>query len=235
MTTTVLPPWTAVTAIGRLSLKRLVRGKALWIAAALALLPMAVALIASNSKQEPAQNWAFVHLSLRLTLLIVPPILVGASLADDIGEKSAAYLWSRPLQRWTILVGKLVYLVPIVIVLSSISTALAWVIARDAAGVDTLDLARTLVGVAATSIAASTLTVMAVVLAPRFGVVIAMCWLLTLDVALGGRAIGARVLATSFSLAALAEGRDTMAALVSAAVISLLCLTVALRRVDRIE
>jgi hypothetical protein len=91
------------------------------------------------------------------------------------------------------------------------------------------------VGIAATSLAASALTVMAIVLAPRFGVVIALCWLLTLDVALGGRAMGARVIATSFSIAALAEGRDVAVALVSAAVITIGCLAVALKRIDRIE
>lgn len=235
MSASMLDTRTAIDAIGRMSLTRLARSKALWISAALAMLPVLGAILISGSSKSAATNWTMVHLTLRLTIVLIPPLVVGASLADDIGEKSSAYLWSRALPRWVIVAAKIIYLVPVIFGLAAVSATLAWLIAHDAAGVDAADLARTLVGIAATTIAASALTMMAVVLAPRFGVVIALCWLLTLDVALGGRAMGARVIATSFSIAAFAEDRDVVVALVSAAVIAAGCLAVALKRIDRIE
>lgn len=235
MSATVLDTRAAIDALGRMAVLRLARSKALWVSAALVLLPVLAALLVSGSTKDADTNWKMVHTTLRLTLLVIPPIIVGASLADDIGEKSSAYLWSRAVPRWVIVVAKLVYLVPVIFGLAAISTTLAWAIARDAAGVGVIDLLRTLAGVAATAIAASALTVTAVVLAPRFGVIIALCWLLTLDVALGGREIGARVIASSFSIAALAEGRDVAAALISAAVLTAGSLAFALRRIDRVE
>jgi ABC-type transport system involved in multi-copper enzyme maturation permease subunit len=141
MTTTMLDSRTAIDAIGRMSLTRLARSKALWISAALAALPVLAALLISGSTKAPATNWNMVHLTLRLTILIIPPLIVGSSLADDIGEKSAAYLWSRALPRWVIVAAKVIYLVPVIFALAAVSATLAWVIARDAAGATWLTLA----------------------------------------------------------------------------------------------
>ena len=41
-----------------------------------------------------------------LLLTVIPPILVASSIADEIDDKTSAYLWSRALPRWSIVLGK---------------------------------------------------------------------------------------------------------------------------------
>jgi hypothetical protein len=98
-----------------ITLKRLGRGKALWIGGALAMLPVLQALVVRIWGIRLGSDELFVLSTLLLVLL--PAMFVGASVGNDLEDGTSTYLWSRPIARWAVLAGKLCALVPIVVVL----------------------------------------------------------------------------------------------------------------------
>jgi hypothetical protein len=109
---------TTLSTVGTLAgitLKRLVRGKALWIGGLLAALPIAYASAVHARHVAAAPGDLFYASQLLLTML--PAMFVGASIGEEIEERTSTYLWSRPIARWAVLAGKLSALVPIVVVL----------------------------------------------------------------------------------------------------------------------
>jgi ABC-type transport system involved in multi-copper enzyme maturation permease subunit len=98
-----------------ITLKRLGRGKALWIALLFAALPVVYATIVRGRGKEISLRDLF-NVS-TLLLAIVPAMFVSASIGEEIEERTSTYLWSRPIARWAVLAGKLIALVPLVIAL----------------------------------------------------------------------------------------------------------------------
>jgi ABC-type transport system involved in multi-copper enzyme maturation permease subunit len=109
---------TTLSTVGTLAavtLKRLGRGKALWIGALIAALPIMYATGVHARHVTPAPDDLF-KISL-LLLALLPAMFVGASIGEEIEERTSTYLWSRPIARWAVLAGKLCALTPIVIAL----------------------------------------------------------------------------------------------------------------------
>lgn len=139
----------ATRALAALALVRAARGKALWIALALALLPVIVVSVRVGLDHDRADVWrAAFELSL-LTLPIVPAILIGPSLADELEDRTSAYLWSRALPRWSIVVGKLVGLAPVAAVCLTVGLATSWLVAGGPGAVAVADAWRGLGALAA--------------------------------------------------------------------------------------
>ncbi len=114
--TTLSPVWT----LAAVTLKRLGRGKALWIGALIAALPPVFAIVFSATNLHtrhvtPVPDDLFT-ISVGL-LVMLPAMFVGASIGEEIEERTSTYLWSRPIARWAVLAGKLCALTPVVIVL----------------------------------------------------------------------------------------------------------------------
>jgi len=110
------PPTSAMiaTLVG-VTLKRLTRGKALWIAAGLAALPVVFAVVLQGAGRSASPSELFAPTMLLFAVL--PALLVGASVGEEIEDRTSTYLWSRPIARWAVLAGKLCALTPIVIAL----------------------------------------------------------------------------------------------------------------------
>ena len=118
----------AVRAIAGVTWTRLWRGRAVWIAAGIAALPYLLAAIgkaASRGGPHPAVGQAEVLSLAVLVMAVLPPLLVASAVAEELEDKTAAYLWSRPIARWTVLVGKLVVLLPLAAALVAGGTAAA--------------------------------------------------------------------------------------------------------------
>jgi ABC-type transport system involved in multi-copper enzyme maturation permease subunit len=109
--TTLSTMWT----LAGITLKRLGRGKALWIGGMFAALPVAYASTVHSRHVAPAPDDLFKIPLLLLALL--PAIYVGASIGEELEDRTSTYLWSRPIARAAVLAGKLCALVPIVIAL----------------------------------------------------------------------------------------------------------------------
>lgn len=231
---TGLSGWDATAALARLAMRRVVRGKALWFAIALGLLPCALALIFKLNDRDPINGWgdlvdAFVPL-----LAIVPPILVASSLSDEIDDKTSSYLWSRALPRWTVVTGKLLGLIPVAALSIVLGITIAWLILGTSGAVPTGMFVRTVLAVAAGAAASSTVSAMWATLFPRFAVPIAVGWLL-LDTVIGALDMNIHVIAVTFGPRAFIDLEHTLAGAISLVVLTAIALAVAVWRVDRIE
>ena len=109
-------PSSTVMTLARITLKRLGRGKALWIGAGIAALPAVAAVIAHA--RRPTLDARDVFLRVLPLLAVLPAIFVASSLGEELEQRTSTYLWSRPIARWAVPAGKLCALVPIVIALT---------------------------------------------------------------------------------------------------------------------
>ncbi len=101
--------------LASVTLRRLVRGKALWIGALFVLAPSGyAAIIRAYRVTRPADDLFKISL---LLLALLPAMFVGASIGEEIEDRTSTYLWSRPIARWAVLAGKLCVLAPVVIAL----------------------------------------------------------------------------------------------------------------------
>ncbi|MEZ4399413.1 MAG: ABC transporter permease [Kofleriaceae bacterium] len=232
MTATVLTGVEATAALARLTIKRALRGKAIWAAAVLALVPLLMPLL---SKDSPAKVWSWLVGTYTVVLTIAAPILVASSMSDEIDDRTAAYLWSRPLARWTIIAGKIVGLTPVIALTVAVGLTLSWVILGAGAAVSVATLARGIGAFTAGAVGFATVSATIATLAPRFAVPIAVCWLLLFDATVGALDFGLHVVTVSFGTRALANGTDLVSGPVSLAVLTAIAAALAVWRIDRIE
>jgi ABC-type transport system involved in multi-copper enzyme maturation permease subunit len=95
-----------------LTLTRLMRGRAVWVSVIIAGLPLAFAFALRTYGQK--SNIALdVLVFENLVLALLPAMFVAASVGEDIEDRTTTYLWSRPVPRWAVLVGKLLALAPV--------------------------------------------------------------------------------------------------------------------------
>jgi ABC-type transport system involved in multi-copper enzyme maturation permease subunit len=173
----VLSSGEASLAIARVAFLRVVRGRVVWVVAGLALLPIVFAILlklldAGDAWPGLVELWATL-------LVILPPVLLGGAIGEEIEEKTGTYLWCRPLPRWSIIVGKLVALVPALWVILTVSLMVPFAIFPDH-GSDG-SAVRVLGAVVLGTLAASAATAGIATLAPRWGTIIAIAYLLVID------------------------------------------------------
>jgi ABC-type transport system involved in multi-copper enzyme maturation permease subunit len=113
------PPSTLATlgTIAALTFTRLLRGRALWVAVVIAAGPVAGALLLKSMHRGTFGMLQDILGFEQLALVVLPALLAAATIGEDIEDRTTTYLWSRPVPRWVVLIGKLVTLVPILIVL----------------------------------------------------------------------------------------------------------------------
>lgn len=165
--------------IARVTLRRLLRGRALWVGAAIALLPSGYAAVIAAKRVEGFADPLSVFGFVQLVLAVLPALFVASAIGDDIEDHSITYLWSRPIPRWSVAVGKLLAMIPVIWLLSIAS----WCVAIVAGGGEpTLASigALVVVGTALSIIAAAIAT-----LAPRYAMALTVVYMLFFDLPLG--------------------------------------------------
>jgi len=226
----------ATLAIARVTLQRTVRGKALWIVLGLCLLPELYGAIARGF--SPVRRWDATIGLWSLLLSVIPPVMLAGTIGEEIEERTAAYLWSRPLPRWTIVVGKLVALVPILVVMMCASLALPFYTTLDSemTGQPAL-LGHALLAVSLATIVASLVTAGLATLAPRFGTVLAIGYFMLIDNGLGAMLAKVRLLSISRDARLLAGpyGDPDLGTIPWLVGIGVVWMAVALWRIRRIE
>jgi ABC-2 type transport system permease protein len=163
--------------IAAVTLRRLVRGRAVWIGLAIAALPIVFA-IAARGRTGTRGGVLDLLILLELLFAVLPPLFVASSIGDDIEDRTTTYLWSRPLPRWTILAGKLLALVPIVVALQVASGAAALAIAGALS-------ASACIAMAAGAAAASLVAAGIATLVPKHGMALTICYVLLFDLPVG--------------------------------------------------
>lgn len=98
---------TAVLAIASMTARRFLRSRILLIAVVFAALPLLPFLLGAHVDSSELHRWRdYVALTSAMQLLVAA-LLSAPAIAEEIEDKTYAYLWSRPISRWTVLAGKL--------------------------------------------------------------------------------------------------------------------------------
>lgn len=229
----------ATLALARLAIVRAVRGKALWIAIAISLLPLIVVGVQVGLGHEHKDIWqTAVELTL-LTLPIVPSILVGPSMADEIEDKTSAYLWSRALPRWSIISGKLVGLAPIAAVIAICALTISWIVMGGPGAVAPATAARGMAGVGLAAVVASTLVGALATMVPRHAVAASVVYLLFVDKVVGELPMKLKYISISSGGRAIAglsyNDVPAVVGVVGLVAIAALAVTIAVLRIARME
>src|SRR5690606_7620661 len=112
---------TVLLTIVGVSLRRLLRSRAVWVVGAIAMLPVVLAA-ALKTKGDVTEVISVIELGV---MAVLPCVFVASSIGEEIEDRTTTYLWSRPLARWMLVVGKLLALAP----LSALLVVASWVIA----------------------------------------------------------------------------------------------------------
>ncbi|HEY0479028.1 MAG TPA: ABC transporter permease [Kofleriaceae bacterium] len=213
-----------------ITVKRLTRGKALWIGGLFAALPVLQAGIVHSWRFAFSPRELFVSSMLLLALL--PAIFVGASVGEELEERTSTYLWSRPIARWAVLGGKLVALIPVVVVLG----VGGWIAGNEVGGSALPSLASCL-GLAAGYVATSLVVAGIAVVVPRHGMALTIGYMLV-DLFVGEMPFSLQQLALTYQTRALAgfTGDPAIGApLIALAVIAGIWTAVGVLRIRRLE
>lgn len=232
----VLGAGEASLAIARVTIVRTLRGKSLWVVLALCLLPELYGLAALQ--EHDLDHWGEVFGMGSLLIALLPPILLANTIGEEIEEKTMAYLWSRPLPRWSILTGKMVALVPLLAVMLTGAMVLPFFTALGSdASSDVPMLGRAIVAGLFGTAAASAVTAGLATLAPRFGIVLGIAYLVIVDGALAALDSGLSRLTVAYNTQHLAgtDGTADLTAVPWLLGIIALWLTIAALRIRRIE
>lgn len=163
--------------IARWYRRRLVRGRALWITGLLALVPALLALLSGDkSSPDVSSRWEGpTELGLRFIAQLAPALHLANALGEELELRTYTYLWSRPIHREALLLGKLLGALPILLAATLLSIGLAWPIALgDMAGTELPLLGQTLLAAAATCVAASCFAIGIGALVPKHPFVLAL-------------------------------------------------------------
>jgi len=227
------PPGTLSTlrTLAGVTLLRLVRGKALWIGAAIAALP-AIYGIAMKARRTGAPANDVMYFAL-LLLVLLPAMFVGASIGEEIEDRTSTYLWSRPIARWAVLAGKLCALTPIVIAL----VVTSWSVAIALASGHPPSLA-SCAALALGTTAASLVTAAIATLVPKHGMALTIGYMLV-DSFLGALPFSLREISVTHQtlvLSGVERAAPTIATpLIALIVVAGLWSALALRRIRRLE
>jgi ABC-type Na+ efflux pump permease subunit len=218
--------------IAALTVKRLLRGRSVWIGLGIAALPLIFAVVARSRASRHVPDLVVL---LELLLAVLPPLFVASSIGDEIEDRTTTYLWSRPLPRWTIIAGKLVALVPIVIALQVATTAAALAIADPSAVT-----VHACVAMAAGAAAASLIAAGIATLVPKHGMALSICYVLLFDLPVGFLPASLRQASITHNVRTLAGLDSTIAdaastAAIAMAVVAGVWLALALYRIRRLE
>jgi ABC-2 family transporter len=222
----------AVLAIAALTLRRVSRGRTLWVAAIIAAVPVVFGIVLRS--QGPRKDMADDLLAFQLLVLaVLPPMFIASSIGEEIEDRTITYLWSRPIARWAVVIGKLLALAPIAMLLVVASWHLA-----GALGLESMPPARTHAALAAAAVAVSAIATGIAVLVPRHGMALTIGYML-FDFWIGIMPASIRNLSVLHHVTSISfpppEGTDVPAAAIWLAVIAAGWLRLGLWRIRRLE
>lgn len=238
MTDKVIPSSLSTTlSIAFVTWLRILRRRALWVSMLIAALPVLYAgamssLIRSGVRSEAIGVDLFAIELLVLALLA--PMFVATAIGEEVEDRTTTYLWSRPIARWSVLAGKLLTLVPLIIVLVAASWSLAGWIAWDM-----LPPARTYIALSVCALSMSLVATGIGTLAPKHGMALTIVYLLFFDFPLGVLPQTLREMSVGHQIRTLSglypDETGPLSAVIGLVAISLLWTVVAALRVRRLE
>jgi ABC-type transport system involved in multi-copper enzyme maturation permease subunit len=212
-----------------LTWRRLFRGRAVWICAGIASLPSLLAF-PLRGDHEAAVALAMVEL---VVMALLSSVFVASSIGEEIEERTITYLWSRPLARWTIVVGKVIALAPIALAL----TVAGYFVANQIA-LGHPPEPRHLIAFGAGALATSMIASGIGTLVPKQGMALSIIYLVILDMAIGALPASIREIAVSYqvlSFSGLDRAVEGAHPAIALAIIGGVWMTIGLWRVRQLE
>src|SRR5689334_18632971 len=99
----------ALLTLMRVTLRRFMRGRAIWVVLVIALLPTLLAA-AHPGRAGVMDAISVVEI---IVMALLPAVFVASSIGEEIEDRTTTYLWSRPIARSAVVFGKLLALAPI--------------------------------------------------------------------------------------------------------------------------
>jgi len=217
----------AISAIARLTWWRLAHGRGIWLAVAVAMLPIPFAIALRGHASYALRSFEIQQ----VVLVVLPAILIGMALAGELDDGSITYVWSRPLARWTLIAGKLVAVAPCAIGL----VILSWLVTTwlGASGLPTL---ASIGALGAGALAATAIATALAVSSPRYGTVLALVYMLC-DGVIGQIPAQLQRLSIAHDVSELAglRGSSPLIGALSLAAILAIAIAIAIRRIGTHE
>jgi ABC-2 type transport system permease protein len=161
----------AIGIIARLTWMRLRRGRAKWVSALLAVLPplFAALMQLGPSNEDSDEKWQMAaYFAVQLPVLLATVLHLASAVGDELESKTYTYLWSRPMPRRALLLGKLVGTLPALVVTFLASMTITWAVVWQAdAGAHVTELLRALLAVVLAIGASASLALVAGSFFPR--------------------------------------------------------------------
>lgn len=223
----------AAAILARITARRLFRTKSFWLSVVLAGLPV-LALLGLVSDWSPDRRWGRVFTLLSPMLCVLMPLNLASVIAEEGEDETYSFLWSRPVPRWSITVGKMVAMLPFATALAVAAVVGAWVICFGGAG-DTEPLARGVVAAVAGCAAAGALSVALGTLIRKQAVAVSTGYLLMIDFPMGKIPLSISNMSITHHFNELATGDAVFVPLAWLAAATALWTALALWRVSAIE
>ncbi len=155
--------------LARLAWLRLWRGRTKWVTALLAILPPCFAALLMTEKDDAVEVWQItLFFALRAAVLLAVAVHLASSVGDELDSKTYTYLWSRPMRRSAVLLGKLLAIAPTVFAAFALSLTATWlVVFQDQAGANLEWLLRGLAAELAVVIAGASIALATSALVPK--------------------------------------------------------------------
>ncbi len=213
----------------RVTLRRFMRSRAIWVVLLIALLPTVLAAAHPGRHRDLEPIWV-VEL---IVMALMPAVFVASSIGEEIEDRTTTYLWSRPIARWTVVVGKLLALAPIAAGL----VAGGWVLAGEIFIGSPPSLQSTL-AFAAGAIAVSVIAAGIALLVPKQGMALSIIYLVVFDTIIGGIPASLQQISVTRQVRMLAGfhgNTDLVGPAITMAVITALWFVIGLLRLRRLE
>jgi len=181
----------AVLAIASMTARRFLRSRILLIALVFAALPLLPFLLGASADSSEPNRWRdFVGLTSAMQLLVAA-LLAAPAIAEEIEDKTYAYLWSRPISRWTVLAGKLFTASLLGIALFAVTTVAGKAVTGFS---DAAMVGKAIVGLGLGVITASCMAAAFGTLMPKYPLAFSISYFLVLDMGIGAMPFaGARI------------------------------------------
>lgn len=234
----------SVWTLARLTWLRVRRGKTIWITGLLAAVPLALAIMTfARASLEAEERWQLVcNLTLRSLVLLAPVLHLATAINEENDGKTYTYLWSRPVPRGAVILGKMTAIVPLIAGAVAVALTLSWLIVGGATGeLGPAVLGRTVLAAVAGVVGASAFAVGIGALFPRHPLVVSLGYIFFAEQILP-MVKAVQNLSTLYhvhNLAGLSDGdiapEEPATAALALVILSALWLGVALWRVRRLE
>lgn len=234
MTKSVPGTLTVIATLAGVTLRRLLRGRAIWVVLLIAVLPILYATATSSFGDRGDADFESIAIVQMIVMALLPSVFVASSIGEEIEDRTTAYLWSRPIARWTIVAGKLVALAP----LAAALTLAGWIGAHLIALATPPPLASTL-GFAAGAVALSGAAAGVALVVPRHGMGLSLAYLVLFDQVLGNIPASLRTISMNHQVQLLAgtapDAPNLIEPALTLAVIPAVWLAIGLLRLRRLE